>query len=50
MRWEALGLRNVEDDQMDKSDPYLTFYKKNNLNNEWERVFKTEFVLDNLNP
>ena len=28
MKWHAQGLRNVEEEEFDKSDPYLTFYKK----------------------
>ncbi len=53
MQWKAYNLMNVEGDDgegdWDKSDPYLAFYKKE-VDDEYERVYRTEFILDNLNP
>lgn len=50
MKWKAKNLINVDDaNPLDKSDPFLVFYRKND-NGEFQKVIRTEYVLDNLNP
>lgn len=48
MKFSAKGIKNVEESEFDKSDPFLIFYKYQN--NKLEKVYKSEFVLNNLNP
>jgi hypothetical protein len=51
MGWEAEDLLNLKYDPLNlnkKADPYLIFYKKKSKYPE--KIFKTEFVLDSLNP
>ena len=48
LQFQAQGLKNVEESEYDKSDPFLIISKYNN--NKLVKVYKSETVLNNLNP